>query len=657
VLFGPHETNLGKDRSIGERHVAYYARRSAGGAGVLVIETASVHDSDWPYERAPLAADCGPGWAAVAKACKEQGTLVLAGLGHTGGQGSTAFSQQPLWAPSRVADAASREMPVAMEQGDIDILVAGFVRAARLAVDSGLGGVEIDAGIGALLRQFHSGLTNQRDDAYGQDRLTLTREILSAVRDEIGPDVVLSLRLSCDELAPWAGVTPEMAEEQVRDLAPLLDLLVVVQGGPFTASAYRPDAHAAAGHTIELCRRISGVLDGTLPVVLQGGVVDPVMAQSALDEGVADLVEMTRALIADADLVAKVRAGAPDTVRPCVRCNQTCRVRDNRNPVVTCIGDPRSGHETQDVDVEGTNSHEGQGHRVLVVGAGPAGLECARALAGRGATVRVVDAADRAGGMLPVVAAGRQTFGELGGWLVSECNRLGVVMTLGSRLDADDIRAALSSGESVVLATGSRPSTPRYTIDEGATVTTAANLLDAASRGTLSDVVAPGSRVLVHDPLGGPVGVAVVELLASLGHQVSIVTQDQIVGTGLSLSGDLADANTRLQQSGVVRILSSLLRAVTIEGAVIEQRWTREQQVVPTDLVVDASHRLAEEQLWDALVSDDTSLRDKLVRAGDCVAPRTVHEAVLEGRRAALTVLTRPAAPRSRQSNRLEVAR
>jgi 2,4-dienoyl-CoA reductase (NADPH2) len=485
----------------------------------------------------------------------------------------------------------------------------------------------------------------------------LTRQILSAVRDEVGADVVLSLRLSCDELAPWAGVTPEMAVEQVRELAPLLDLLVVVQGGPFTASAYRPDAHAPAGHTVELCRQISGAVDDSLPVVLQGGVVEPAMAQSALDDGVADLVEMTRALIADADLVAKVRTGAAATVRPCVRCNQTCRVRDNRNPVVACIGDPRSGHETVDADVEGPVSHEAAGHRVLVVGAGPAGLECARVLAARGASVEVVDSADRAGGMLSVVAAGRPTFGDLRDWLVSECKGLGVNLTLGSRLDPDNIRTALSSGRSVVLATGSRAAAPRYQSEPGAKVVTAADLLDAASRGTLSEVLGAGSRVLVHDPVGGPVGVAVVELLARAGHQVSIVTQDQIVGTGLSLSGDLADANARLQQAGVERVLSSLLRAVTAQGALVEQRWTREQRLIPTDLVVDAGHRVAQESLYDALMAADGSLRDELVRAGDCVAPRTVHEAILEGRRAALTVLSRDATSRSRSGIRLEVAR
>ena len=257
---------------------------------------------------------------------------------------------------------------------------------------------------------------------------------------------------------------------------------------------------------------------------------------------------------------------------------------------------------------------------------------------------------------MPVVAAGRETFAGLGDWLVSECHRLGVSVALGSRLTPDDIRAALSSGQSVVLATGSRASTLRYRIDPGATVVTATDLLTASSRGTLSEVVGPGSAVLVNDPVGGPVGVAVVELLARCGHQVSIVTQDQIVGTGLSLSGDLADANTRLQQAGVVRVLSSLLRAVTPEAGIIEQRWTGEQRVIPTDLVVDAGHRLAEEQLYDALVGADASLRDELVRAGDCVAPRTVHEAILEGRRAALTVLSR-LGTRSRSPVRFEVVR
>ncbi len=316
VVFGPHETNLGRGRAIGDRHVAYYRERAAGGAGIVITETASVHPSDWPYERAPLAEACGSGWTDVAAACHPHGTMVLAGLGHCGAQGSSAYSQSAMWAPSRVADVVSREMPAEMEQSDIDTLVAAFAQAAGAAVSSGLDGVEIDAGTTSLLRQFHSGLTNRRADGYGSDPLRLTREVLGAVRGVIGPGAVVSLRLSCDELAPWAGVTPEHAAEQVAVLADLVDLVVVVRGGPFSTSAYRPDAHTAPGFNLDLCRRMRQATAGRAAVVLQGSVVDPSAAQTALDEEAADLVEMTRAQIAEPRLVALVRRAGPDGHAP-----------------------------------------------------------------------------------------------------------------------------------------------------------------------------------------------------------------------------------------------------------------------------------------------------------------------------------------------------
>jgi len=141
-----------------------------------------------------------------------------------------------------------------MEESDIADLVEGFRTAAQVAAASGLDGVEIDAGVTSVLRQVHSGLTNQRTDAYGTDRLRLTREVLGAVRSAIGGGRVLALRLSCDELAPWAGVTPEEAAEHVDALAEAVDLLVVVRGGPFSRSAYRPDAHTPANFNRDLCR-------------------------------------------------------------------------------------------------------------------------------------------------------------------------------------------------------------------------------------------------------------------------------------------------------------------------------------------------------------------------------------------------------------------
>ena len=381
VMFGPHVTNLGRGRELSERHVAYYRTRAHGGAGIIVIETASVHPSDWPYERAPLASECGPGWRAIGDACRPVGSLVLAGLGHRGGQGSSAYSQSVLWAPSAVADVVNREMPMVMEDTEIDALVDGFQAAAALAAAVGLDGVEVDAGPTSLLRQFHSGLTNLRTDAYGTGRLRLTTEVLAAVRAAMGDERVLALRLSCDELAPWAGVTPEQAAAHVEVLAESADAIVVVRGGPYSRSAYRPDAHASANFNRDLCRAMRHAAGGRALIVLQGSVIDPDDAQRALDEGLADAVEMTRAQIADPRMVDRVRSGQGQRLRPCLLCNQACQVDDVRNPIVSCVGEPRSGHETEDDDPELAEHLDAD---ALVVGSGVAGLECARVLANRG---------------------------------------------------------------------------------------------------------------------------------------------------------------------------------------------------------------------------------------------------------------------------------
>ena len=186
VMFGAHETNLGRRRAFTDRHVAYYRRRAAGGAGIVVTESASVHPSDWPYERAPLAAESAAGWASIARACHAEGALALASIGHAGGQGSSAYSQQPLLAPSRVPEVNTREVPKAMEAEDIDAVVRGFGDATRRAVSAGMDGVEVNAGQHSLVRQFLSGLTNQRRDGYGTDRLRFAREVLESVQDAAG---------------------------------------------------------------------------------------------------------------------------------------------------------------------------------------------------------------------------------------------------------------------------------------------------------------------------------------------------------------------------------------------------------------------------------------------------------------------------------------
>jgi hypothetical protein len=393
----------------------------------------------------------------------------------------------------------------------------------------------------------------------------------------------------------------------------------VVRGSIYTVSATRPDGHTPPGFNLDLTRQVRAALPEGVTLVAQGSIVDPGMAQDVIATGVADAVEMTRAQIADPDLVRKVRLGSPASVRPCVLCNQTCQVRDPRNPIVSCIGEPSSGHETEDPPVTGTSTRP---QRVLVVGAGPAGLEAARVAALRGHRVRVVERGARPGGAVRAAAMGpgRERLARLVDWLERECARLGVRFDIATAVGESTVDG---DGERVLLCTGSRDGRRGYRIEPGADVRAARAVLDSGP-GEL-----PEGPVVVWDPIGGPIGVAVAELLAT-DRAVALVTPDLVVGTQLSRSGDLADANTRLLRAGVALHKRSRLLNVSVAAATVEDVFTGDTREVAAAVVVDAGHRLPEDALWRA--------HPVLARAGDCVAPRTVYEAVLEGRRAALAV-------------------
>ena len=588
VMFGPIVTNLGDDeRRFTDRHTAFYERRARGGCGIVVTEEAAVHPLDWPYERSPLAARCSAGWTSVANACHAHGSLVIAALGHTGGQGSSAYSQRELWAPSRVPEVNSREVPKWMEADDIRAVVAGFDDAARLAVAAGCDGVEINAGQHSLVRQFLSGLTNHRDDEWGGDRLAFARAVLAAARRGVGLTGIVGLRLSCDELAPWAGITPEAAVGVAAALCASgdVDYLVVTRGSIFSVEKTRADFHEPAMVNVELCRAVKAAV--SVPVFLQGAIVDAGAAEWAIGDGVCDAVEMTRAQLADPDLVAKFADGrAP---RPCIRCNQTCQVRDARNPIITCVVEPTTGRETEDPN---WYTPARAPRAVTIAGGGPAGLETARVAALRGHAVTVVERSDRLGGN--AMSGPGAPFVS---WLIAECAAAGVTIVTGTSAAAAD-----------VAATGSRAGERRYAVAPGSVV------LDVAV-----DPLPEQGIVALFDPIGGPIAIAAAE---RLGDRAVLITQDNIAGNELSGSGDLAPANVRLAQQGVRIERRSLLRAVRPGEVEVEDRFSGERRVIAAVALVDCGFRLPDDNQPD--VARSHSSRIGLWRSGGASRPKGV---------------------------------
>jgi 2,4-dienoyl-CoA reductase (NADPH2) len=332
--------------------------------------------------------------------------------------------------------------------------------------------------------------------------------------------------------------------------------------------------------------------------------------------------------MADANLVAKARAGTPERIRPCVLCNQTCMVRDNRNPIVTCIVNPLSGHEWEDPQVvySATISSDLQ-----VVGGGPAGLEAARVAALRGHNVTLFEESDRLGGALHEVAKlpGRARFARFAEWLELDARERGVIVKTSTRITPGD----LSHTSHVIVACGSRAGDPTYELSDSAAVWSAIDVLKALdSEGSPSEGALPEGDVLVWDPIGGPIGVGVAELLLRAGFGVHLATPDYIIGNELARSGDLGPANARLAQAGVTAHKRCNLVSVAEGSAVLADRFSASTTEVPVDWVVDAGHRLGEDSLFTML--SEAGL--KASAAGDGVAPRTVHEAVREGRRRVL---------------------
>jgi NADH:flavin oxidoreductases, Old Yellow Enzyme family len=627
-VFAAHQTNFATHHRFEKRHAAYYAARAAGGAGIIVLEGSVVHPSDWPYEYALFGYDAAivDGYQLVADAVHRHGALALAQLTHSGMQGSSHYSQLPLWAPSPVPEVNSREMPKEMEEDDIAAVVEGFVQVARYAMAGGLDGVEINAGQDSLIRQFMSALTNQRSDGYGgelEHRLRFARSVLQEVRNAVGAAGIVGLRLCGDEYAPWAGIKPEDAAEIASLLAVdgVVDFISVTSGSIFSGHMTRPGLYAPPGFAAHLAGVIKQAV--SVPVFAQGSIVDSAMAAALVRDGGADAVEMTRALIADPELPVKVRGGNFAAVRPCLLTNQDNVIGLVQNPRLSCVNNPAAGYEAT---VEFAPLTRAPLHyRVLIAGGGPAGLEAARVAALRGHAVTICERDDRLGGAVRLAAGapGRDRLALAVDWLEGQVRRLNVTIRTGT--EVTPALVAEEQPDAVIIAVGGRPGIlPRITFTDGMPVRTPRELL----AGNVSTI--PGKAILL-DAIGDQVGMEVAEWLVERGWRVEVVTRDMFVGQRLTQSLELTPWNQRAAAKGIAFRPQIAVRTVnghTVEGVDIYDR--RPVVLDGVTLVVPIAHEEPDEDLYFALKAKG----QRVFRAGDCIAPRYISQAILEGYRA-----------------------
>jgi len=627
IVFSAHLTNYAVDGLPSAQHAAYYASRAAGGAGLIITEEHSTHPTDWPYEKLihGFHPEVIPGYRRITDAVHQHGTPIFAQINHNGGQGSGMYSRLPVWAASSIADPLFREVPKEVDQREIAEIVAGYAKVAAHCRAGGFDGIELQCSHSSIVRGFLSPAMNVRTDAYGgslANRARLLLEIVAAVRDAIGYDLALGVRLCGDELID-GGTTIDDAVEVAR--------LVEQQGltdyintsiGVATASLFMIEASMAVppGYALFIPSAIRQAVD--LPVVGVGRFKDPLQAERALEEGTCDLVGVVRGQIADPDFAAKARAGMADDIRLCLSCNQECVGRMGLNRWLGCIENPATGREADRPVLAPSRRRS-----VVVVGAGPAGLQAALTAAGRGHRVVVLERDDQPGGQVRVAASvpNRAEFGDLVRNQVHECHRLGVDIRLSTPADAGVVLA--EKPDAVVVACGAEPLRPYWAPADADRVVDVRDVLEGRA--------APSGQVVVVDEVGFHQATSVADVLADRGCAVTVITPGMVVGQDLGVTLDLEHWNIRAAKKGIDQLtdLVPMGYATGDDGRgrlTVLHHPTGANRELACDWVVLAGPQQPVEGLYHEL---GARAGLEVHRIGDCVAPRRAHAAVVEGTR------------------------
>jgi len=630
VVFAAHLTNYAEGGLPTEQHAAYYAARAAGGAGLIITEEHSVHPTDWPYEKMIHAfhPEVLPGYRRITEAVHAHNTPIFAQINHNGGQASSMYTRLPVWAPSAVPDPLFREVPKAVDHLEIAEIVAGYADVARRCKEGGFDGIEMQCSHSSIVRGFLSRATNKRTDSYGgslENRARILHEIVAAVREAIGRDLALGVRLCGDELID-DGITIDETVEVAKAVEARGQVdYINTSIGVATASLFMIEAsmHIPPDYSLFIPSALRKAVD--LPVVGVGRFKDPLQAERALVEGHADLIGVVRGQIADAEFVAKARSGHHHDTRLCLSCNQECVGRMGLNRWLGCIENPRTGREA----IMPVPTRRPVSKRVVVIGAGPGGLQAAITAAQHGHSVLVLERDDEAGGQVRWAAKvpNRAEFGDLVRNQLNECERSGVEIRLGVEATAGSVLAL--DPDVVIVATGSLPSRPWWAPPEpGAGELPVIDVTDV-----LTGAFVPSGRVVVIDEVGFHQATSVAELLADRGCEVEVLSPGMVVGQDLGITLDMENWWLRATAKGIVQTTDSVIVGLEDGALTVLHHPTGATTPKTADWVVLAIPGQPAEALYRELTARTATSGVEIHRVGDCVAPRRAHAAVIDGNR------------------------
>lgn len=652
-----HEPAYSEDGLPKDRYRLYHLERARGGIALTMTAGSAVVSPDSPEAFGNLHAykdEIIPWLRRLTDDCHEAGAAVMIQITHLGRR--TAWNQGhwlPVLAPSPIREPAHRSFPKEAEDWDIERILRDYAAAAQRMQEAGLDGIEIEA-YGHFMDGFWSPATNRRQDDYGgslDNRLRFTHQVLEAVRDAVGPEFIVGLRLVADE--DWRkGLSQQEGVEISQRLVAggRIDFLNVIRGRIDTEAGLArviPVHGTPAAPHLDFAGEVRAAT--RFPVFHAARINDVATARHAIAEGKLDMVGMTRAHIADPHIARKVIEGREQEIRPCVGATY-CLDRIYEGREALCIHNAATGREASMPHV--IRPSDGAKRKVVVVGAGPAGLEAARVASERGHTVVVMEAADQAGGQVRLAARNRRRSEMIGiiDWRLERCAAAGVEMRYNLLAEAADVLA--EDPDIVVVATGGLPNSE---------ILEAGNDLVVSSWDILSGDVKPDAEVLLFDDNGAHPGLQTAEAIVDVGARLELVTPERYFAPEIG-GVNHAHYAAVFQRRGVRITIARRLLSVTREGNRLSARLGSDygddiEDIRQVDQVVVEHGTLPLDELYFALKPASSNLgavdyqalvagrpqvevrnpegHFELYRIGDAVASRNIHAAIYDALRLA----------------------